>query len=328
MNKLEEKIKELEERILAQGVLSFDEAMYLTKIKGFNDLLFLFNAANKIREKFRPDRIDLCSITNAKSGDCLEDCAFCAQSSHHKTGVHIYPLIAVDEILKRAQQAFNNGAHRFCIVTSGCNVEGQEFDSICKAVKSVKIKFPSLKIDASLGKLTKIQAHKLKESGLDRYNHNIETTESFFKQVCTTHSFADRLVTLKVLKEVGIEVCCGGIIGLGESDAERIKLAFYLKELDVDCLPLNFLNPIEGTPLEKNLPPPPLELLKLISIFRLILPRKQIRICGGRQKNLRQFQSLIFYAGADAIIMGDYLTTKGSQPNEDLQMISDLGLKV
>ena len=196
------------------------------------------------------------------------------------------------------------------------------------AIKLIKNKFPHLKMDASLGKLNKNQAKLLKEAGLDRYNHNIETAQSFFDKVCTTHSFKDRIETIKVLKDAGIEVCCGGIIGLGETEKQRVELAFYLKELDVDCVPLNFLNPVEGTRFQDNKIPSPLELLKYVSIFRLILPEKQIRICGGRQKNLRQLQPLIFFAGADAIIIGDYLTTKGSSPHEDLEMISSLGLKV
>jgi biotin synthase len=221
-----------------------------------------------------------------------------------------------------------NKTHRFCIVTSGCTVNEEELEEICAAIRAIKNKFPHLKMDASLGKLNKTQAEMLKDAGLNRYNHNIETAQSFYDKVCSTHSFGDRLETLEVLKELGIEICCGGIIGLGETDRQRIELAFYLKKLDVDCVPLNFLNLVPGTPFESNEIPSPLELLKYISIFRLILPKKQIRICGGRQKNLRQLQSLIFFAGADAIIIGDYLTTKGSSPHEDLQMISDLGLKV
>lgn len=325
----QEQIYHIEQRILAQGNgLSFDEAMSLAALDQFDDVLRLFQAANKIREKFRGNTVDLCAITNAKSGNCSQDCSFCAQSSHHKTAVATYPLIPVEEILRRAEETYKKGTKRFCIVTSGCTVEGGEFDMICEAIKRIKEKFPSLKMDASLGKLTQEQARKLKAAGLDRYNHNIETDEAFFKQVCTTHSFDDRLKTLEILKDAGIERCCGGIIGLGETDEQRIKMAFYLKELDVDCVPINFLNPIKGTPAENNQIPPPLDLLKYIALFRLILPTKQIRVCGGRQANLRSLQSMIFYAGADAIIVGDYLTTKGSEPHQDLQMIADAGLQV
>lgn len=321
-------INNIKKRILQGRDLTLDEALSLIEIKDFDDLEALFTAANEIREHFRGNKVDLCSITNAKSGDCPEDCAFCAQSAHNETKTEVYPLISVDEILKRVKNAYNLGAHRFCIVTSGCSVNEREFNDICKAIKLIKNNFPRLKIDASLGKLTQNQAKALKEAGLDRFNHNIETSKDFFSKICTTHSFKDRLETIRILKKVGIEVCCGGIIGLGENNRQRIEFAFYLKQLDVDCIPLNFLNPIEGTPFQDNYVPEPLELLKIISIFRLIHPKKQIRICGGRERNLGKYQSQIFRAGADAIIYGGYLTTKGNEPKQDLQMISDLGLSV
>jgi len=308
--------------------LIFDEAMFLSRLSSFNDLLQLFACANAIRQLFRGNVVDLCAITNAKSGNCSQDCSFCAQSSRHNTHVNTHSLLSQEEMVARAKKAYAQGTKRFCIVTSGCSVEAEEFETICRAIKEIKEKFPLLKMDASLGKLSREQAQQLKEAGLDRYNHNIETDESFFKNICTTHSFSDRLRTLEFVKEAGIERCCGGIIGLGESDEERVRMAFRIKELDVDCVPVNFLNPIKGTPLENNHIPEPVTLLKLISVYRFILPDKQIRICGGRQANLRSMQSMIFYAGADAIIMGDYLTTKGSEPHVDLQMIEDAGLQV
>lgn len=321
-------IKAIEERILAGGELSFDEAITLLKINEKEQLEGLFSAANKVKERFRGKRVDLCSITNAKSGNCSQDCSYCAQSAHNKTEVDVFSLAKAEDMLERAREAFNSRAHRFCIVTSGCFVEEDEFKEICRAIRLIKENFPSLRMDASLGRLNKEQARALKEAGLDRYNHNIETVEDYFSKICTTHTFQDRLETLRVLKEVGIEVCCGGIIGLGETDRQRIEFAFCLKDIDADCVPINFLNPVKGSPLENNNVPPPLELLKLISIFRLILPKKQIRICGGREKNLGEFQSQIFSAGADAIILGNYLTTKGNEPHKDLQMISDLGLTI
>lgn len=326
---IQAQIVQIEENTLQRGEgISFEEATALLAVKQLKDLLRLFEAANRIREHFRGNTIDLCAITNAKSGSCSEDCSFCAQSAHHQTKSTAYPLITLQEMLARAKDAYKKGTKRFCIVTSGCTVSDEEFEVICQAITAIKEKFPALKMDASLGKLSKEQALKLKAAGLDRYNHNIETDKAFFSKVCTTHSFNDRLATLEILKDVGIERCSGGIIGLGETDQERIRMAFYLKELDVDCVPLNFLNPIAGTPFENNAIPEPLTLLKFVAIFRLILPSKQIRICGGRQANLRSLQSLIFYAGADAIIMGDYLTTKGSAPHVDLQMIEDAGLSV
>jgi len=328
MMRTQDIIREAQDRALNGHGLSFEEALAIAGITGYEDLFRLFEAANKVRDKFRKDKVDLCALTNAKSGSCPENCAFCAQSSHSKTQAKTYPLISADEIVKHADKAVASKTHRFCIVTSGCSVSDGELREICAAIRLIKEKYPSLRMDASLGKLNKEKAKLLKDAGLDRYNHNIETARSFFGKVCTTHSFEDRLATLKILKDAGIEICCGGIFGLGETDAQRIELAFSLKELDVDCVPLNFLNPVDGTPFENNKIPSPLELLKFVSVFRLILPKKQIRICGGRQRNLGQLQPLIFFAGADAIIIGDYLTTKGSAPHQDLQMISDLGLKV
>ena len=319
-------IQQLTERILSEGRISFEDAYRLLSVEN-NDLFFLLDAANRIRIRFRANKISLCAITNAKSGDCSEDCAFCSQSWHYNTNIKTYPLILKREILKRARLASDSGAHRFCIVISGKGIEtNEELNQICDTIKQIKKEFPHLKMDASLGYLDFSTAKRLKDAGLDRYNHNLETTEDFFANICTTHTFQDRLKTVKILKDVGIEVCCGGIFGLGETEKQRVEFAFTLRELDVDCIPLNFLNPIKGTPLEDNQQTEPLGLLKIIAIFRFILPQKQIRICAGRQKNLRSLQSMIFIAGADAIILGDYLTTKGGLPSEDLQMLTDLGL--
>lgn len=319
-------IEALAKKVLSGRDISFEEAGDLLKTEE-GDLPFLFHSANRIKNQFRSNKVSLCSITNAKSGDCSENCSFCSQSSHHNTNIKTHSLISKDEIIERARHAFGFGAHRFCIVTSGRGIETEdELSQICDAIKQIKIEFPDLKMDASLGCIDFRTAKRLKEAGLDRFNHNIETTEDFFSNICTTHSFKDRLHTIKILKDAGLEVCCGGIFGLGEPSLERIKFAFTLKKLDVDCVPLNFLNPIPGTPLGNNPPIEPAEILKIIAIFRFILPKKQIRICGGRQKNLGALQSKIFSAGADAIILGDYLTTKGSRPDEDKRMLTDLNL--
>jgi len=319
-------IQQIAEKVLSGTQASFKDADDLLSV-GSNDFFSLLDAANSIRTKFRANKISLCSITNAKSGDCPEDCSFCSQSSHHNTDIKTYSLISKDEILKRAKCASDNETHRFCIVISGRGIETEdELNQICQAIQQIKEEMPHLKIDASLGCLDFLTAKRLKDAGLDRYNHNLETTEDFFPKICTTHTFKDRLKTIKILKDVGLEVCCGGIFGLGEIPRQRIEFGFTLRKLNVDCIPLNFLNPIAGTPLENNPRIEPLELLKTIAIFRFILPKKEIRICGGRQSSLRNLQSMIFTAGADAIILGDYLTTKGSPSHEDLQMLTDLGL--
>ncbi len=321
-------IENLKKKVLAGGEITFDEAERLSNLPAAELPSFL-NAANSIREKYRGNIINLCAITNAKSGNCPEDCAFCSQSSHHNADIPEYPLISAGEILSRAREAAKVKTNRFCIVISGRGIsESSELNTICEAIRKIKNEFPNLKIDASLGFISKEGIRRLKDAGLTRYNHNLETAKSHFSSVCTTHKYEDRAATVRDLKEAGLEVCCGGIFGLGENPKQRLELAFALRELDVDCIPINFLNPIPRTAFQNNPPLQPLELLKMVAIYRFILPKKEIRICGGRQVNLRSLQPLIFTAGADAIIIGNYLTTKGSPPEEDLKMIEDMGLKV
>lgn len=307
--------------------ITFSEAEKLYRIDD-NNIMPILSSALRLTRKYRKDIVNLCAITAARSGLCPEDCAFCAQSSRHHTGLSVYPLISEGEMLKRAEEAQAHSANRFCIVTSGRSVNEKEIEAIARAIKKIKNKFPNLKVDASLGILKEPEIEKLKAASLDRYNHNLETAESYFPKICTTHTYAERLSTIKLIKKAGIEICCGGIIGLGESNAQRIEFAFTLAELDVDSLPLNFLNPVPGTSLEDIQPPSPFNILKTIALFRFIIPKKEIRICGGRQVNLRSIQPLIFMAGADAIIVGNYLTTKGSEPQDDLRMLYDLGLTV
>lgn len=319
-------IKILTDKVLSGRKVARQEATELLSIdkKGLSEF---FAASEKIRQRFRGDKISLCSITSAKTGSCPEDCAFCSQSSHHKTNIPSHPLISLEEILKKAELAFLQKADRFCIVISGRGIESDdELDTICRAISLVRERYPDLNRDASLGSLDEKTAQKLKSAGLQRYNHNLETTERFFPFVCTTHTYEDRLKTIRIMKRLGIEICCGGIFGLGETEEDRIDFAFTLKALDVDCLPLNFLNPIFGTRFANNSSIDAWELLKMIAIYRFILPKTEIRICGGRQKNLGQLQSKIFSAGADAIITGYYLTTQGSPTQEDISMIHQAGL--
>lgn len=320
-------LEKLKSKVLEGGVLTSSEAeeLYLNSALGIDELL---SSASLVTKKFRPACVNLCAITNARSGLCAEDCIFCAQSVTHQTGVMAYPLISVNEMLKRAEEAVLAKTNRFCIVTSGRGVSENELEVICDGLLKIRSKFEFLKLDASLGILSMAQVDRLKEAGLNRYNHNLETARSFFSKICTTHNYDDRLKTIRLIKEAGIEICCGGIIGLGEEHSQRLELAFALKELDVDSIPLNFLNPIPNTPLENVKPLSPVEILRVIALFRFINPTKEIRICGGRQSNLRSLQALIFMAGADAIIIGNYLTTRGSAPSDDIAMIHDLGLKI
>lgn len=320
-------IQELTDKVISEGEITPEQADKLLSVDK-QDLFYLFASANRIRQNFRGDKVSLCAITNAKSGDCFEDCKFCAQSRHYNTNVSVYPLITPDEMVKRAERAVEGGISRFCFVTSGCKLDENEIESLCAGIARVREKLPDLKLDASLGKIDLVSAKRLKGSGLNRYNHNIETVPELFPEICSTHTFEDRLSTIKILKEAGLEVCCGGIFGMGETARQRIEFGLILKGLGIDSAAINFLNPVQGTALDEMPVLTPLEILKILAILRFILPKKELRLCGGRQRNLGNLQALAFTSGADATITGDYLTTKGSSPAEDIRMFQDLGFSV
>jgi len=317
---------EISKGLLNNEELAFSKAIYFSKLEE-EDILDLISLANKVRKEYVGEGVELCSIINAKSGNCPEDCYFCAQSLHYKTDVSVYHFKSEEEILQAAKNAEAAGATRFCIVTSGRKPETKDFKKIVSVINKLR-KETNLKLDCSLGSLSEDEVYSLKDAGVSRYNHNIETSEDYFSQICTTHSYEDRLSTLKILKKAGLEICCGGIIGLGEDWNERIKFAFALKKLDIDCVPINILNPRPGTPLENIKPLAPMEIIKTIAIFRLILKDKIIKVAGGREVNLRDLQALALLAGANGLIIGNYLTTPGREPALDLQMIKDLGMKI
>ncbi len=308
------------------GSIAYEEALALSMASGA-DLTDLFAASTRIRDYFRGNRVDICSIVNAKSGACSEDCSYCAQSVHHATGAPVYPLISVERIAEAAKSAKENRARRFCIVTSGRGIESQsDLATIAEGIR--RVRDLGLSPCATLGTLTQEQLSYLKDAGLQRYHHNIETSRDFFPKICTTHEFDERLEVLRHARSTGLSVCSGGILGMGESMEDRIKMAFTLRELDVDSVPLNFLMPIMGTPLEYADVLAPLEALHAIALFRLILPSKEVRVCAGRGTALGQLHPLIFLAGADGFMIGNYLTKAGLNPQEDLTMLQDLGLQV
>jgi biotin synthase len=320
------KIKQLQERSISGKSLSFNEAHYLIDLSDDETFGFI-SAANEIRRHFKGNKVKLCSIVNAKAGRCSENCSYCAQSAHHKTKIEIYPLMSAGEMHKKAKEAEAEGATCFGIVTSGKGIRSdKEIDEICKALSRIK----DIKVNrcASLGILSRDQLKRLKAAGLRKFHHNLETSMSYFKKVCTTHKFEDRVNTIKAAKEAGLSVCSGGIFGLGESLKQRVELAFQIKELDPDSIPINFLNPIKGTKAGKNPILEPFEALRIIAMFRFVMPDKDIVICGGREVTLRSLQPLMFPAGANMTLLGNYLTTAGNKPEDDLKMIADLGLKV
>ena len=313
----------IEDNVLNGIQLSDDEIYRLVKI---DNPINLISLADKIRRKFKGKRIKTCSIINAKSGMCDQDCAFCGQSSYHKTKISKYPLLDTEAIVKSATDAAHNGATEFSIVTSGKSINSRdEIRKIKDAIKQIKSK-TSMECCASLGVLSKDFLEELKDAGLDRYHHNLETCPSFFSQICTTRHYCENIDTIKAAKEAGLITCCGGIFGMGESPEQRIELALTLRELDPDSIPINFLNPIKNTKLENMSLLAPLEALKTIAIFRIVFPTKDIIICGGREVTLRSLQPMMFPAGANGMIIGDYLTTKGKSVQDDLDMLKDLGM--
>jgi biotin synthase len=280
----------------------------------------LLAAANRIRAAFLPSKIFTCAILNAKSGRCSQDCAFCAQSAHHQTGIDTYPLMNESKIVARALAAEDHGATFFSMVTSGERLTDAEIETICNATVEIRNR-TSLTVCGSLGMLTGTQAAALKQSGITNYHHNLETAESFFDKICTTHAYAADIDTLNAAAASGLNICAGGILGLGETWAQRVELAFTLKKLKVTRIPINFLNPIAGTRLSLQPPLPAMDALKSIALFRFINPATDITICGGREATRGDFQSWIFMAGANGVMVGNYLTTRGRDLGTDLKMI-------
>lgn len=283
----------------------------------------LIERANRVRREFLGDKMELCSIINAKSGLCSEDCKFCAQSSRHKADVSTYALKDVNEIVEKAQKAKDIGAEKFGIVTSGNKLTEKELNVIIQAVSEIKKKV-DIVICASLGALKKDALKRLKEAGLSRYHHNIETSSHFYSQIVSTHSFQERIDTIEAAKEVGLEVCSGGIIGMGETWQDRIDMASLLKKLGVDSIPINFLVPMRGTPLESIKPISCKDAIRTLCIFRIILKNKIIKIAAGRETILGDSQISGFMAGANGMLIGGYLTIKGRDIEVDHQFVREI----
>jgi len=320
-------VRNMADEVLTGGGIDVDDALRLAEANG-SDLHLVFAEASRIREHYKGQAASLCSIINAKSGRCPENCAFCAQSSAHTTNVQVYPLVDEEELVRCAKSAEKNGARCYGIITSGTGIKpGKELEQICRSLQRIKAE-TTIEPSCSLGIMDFETALLLKEAGMVTYHHNLETSRSFFPSICTTHDYEDDVETVRAAKRAGLKVCCGGIFGLGESFAQRIELAETLRELNVDTVPINFLNPVEGTRLAEADFLTPMECLKIIAIYRFLLPEKSLTVCGGREKNLRELQSWIFLAGASGMMTGNYLTTPGRAPELDKQMLTDLELTV
>lgn len=283
----------------------------------------LIAAADKVRARHAGGKVELCSIMNAKSGSCGEDCKFCAQSARHATDVSSYPLKGKDEILAAARRAKEIGAERFDIVTSGNRLNKHEVTSIAEAMRGIRDTL-GMKLCASLGKLDEEDLAILKGSGLSRYHHNIETSRRFFPGIVTTHTFDERIETIRLAKRVGLEVCSGGIIGLGETWADRIDMALTLKELDVISVPLNILVPVKGTSLASAKPLSCADAIRTIAIFRIILEGTIIKLAAGRESILKDFQAMAFMAGANGMLIGGYLTINGRPAEDDRALVEEV----
>ncbi|MEG1641552.1 MAG: biotin synthase BioB [Synergistaceae bacterium] len=315
-------IKQIKEKIINGEEITKEEALTLLT----TDLETLTQSAKEIKKHYCKDTFELCSIANAKSGLCTENCKFCAQSSYYNTKIEKYPLEETSELLEKARYNAERGISRFSLVTSGRTLTKDEITQICKIYKEIN-RNVKISLCASHGLLRYNDFVLLKESGVTRYHNNLETSRRYFPYICTSHTYEDKIATIKDAQKAGISVCSGGIMGLGETAEDRIDLAFELKKLKVKSTPINFLMPIEGTPLEKIKPLTQEEMIRIVAIYRFILPDNAIRLAGGR-KNLTDFGKKIFETSSNATISGDMLTTCGTSIASDTAMLCELGYKL
>lgn len=322
-----DRIAELARRVLDGGQITPVEGRWLFDLEGSSDIGDLMAWANRIRVHFKGNKIHLCSIVNIKAGGCSENCRFCAQSALYETESPRYGLVEDEAVLAAAAEAKANGVVGLGLVAAWRGLEeGPILDELCRQFEKMK-EVGKLRADASLGIIRNPRvAERLASAGVECYNHNLETSRRFFGQVCSTHTYEERITTLRHLRDAGIGICSGGIIGMGEEREDRCELAFALREVGSQVVPINILNPIPGTPFADRPSLPPLEILKTIACFRFILPKQEITVAGGRVVNLRDLQPMIFMAGASALMIGNYLTTVNQSVEKDLQMLKDLGL--
>ncbi len=305
------------------------EAETLMRERAPEAIYELIYRAGKVRQQHCGNRVHTCAIVNAKSGNCGENCAFCPQSVHASSQIDKYPLKSSEELMEKAIEAETNHACSFGIVTSGRAVrDTKEIEVICRTISAISTR-NGIGPCVSLGTVSRDCLKQLKAAGCQSYHHNLETSAGYYPKICTTRTFEDNVRTVKDAKEMGFKVCSGGLFGMGESDEQRVDLLATLREIEVDSVPVNFLNPIPGTRISNMAKPmSPLECLKIIAVARLMLPAVQIRICGGRELNLRDMQSWIFAAGASALMIGSYLTSSGRNVEDDMQMITDAGMVI
>lgn len=323
---MNQQIQQYAKKILAGDLLDRTEIDQLSDLS-HDHLDDMFYWANEIRKSNFGNKVKMCSIVPGRLGGCSEDCAFCAQSLHYDTAVDKTPEILSDnQIMAAAKEAKQKGVPNFGIVYSGKKVSQKELDRLINLTRRIKTDL-GMGVCMSLGIVSEENMQRLADAGVVRFNHNLETSERHFGQVVSTHKYEDRVKTIEAGHKAGMGVCAGGIFGIGETEADRIDMALELRRLGVDMVPMNFLHPIDGTPMAGAEKMAPKDILRIVALYRFILPKTHLKVAGGRVLNLRDMQSWIFYAGCTAILSGNYLTTAGRAVEDDLQMLKDLGLE-
>lgn len=325
VDQLDVSFRELADAVLDGQSVTRDQALALLHTPD-DQILDLLSAGFRIRERYFGKTVQLYFLMNAKSGLCPEDCHYCSQSKISTAPVPKYNILKRDKLMDAAKVASENGAKTYCLVISARGPNEREMNAVEQIVPEIKAKY-DLDICACLGLLSREQADRLKAAGVDRVNHNLNTSEDYYADICTTHTYADRVETLKHVRDAGMEMCSGGIIGMGEKLEDIVSMAFDLRDLGVKSIPLNFLNAIDGTPLQGNEDLTPQDCLRALAMFRFVNPDRELRISGGREIHLRSLQPLGLYV-ANSLFVGDYLTTKGQAPQEDYDMIRDMGFEV
>jgi len=318
-------IRECQEKVFSGIGISTEDAEKLFNIPD-ESIQDLSKCANEITRDFNGDKVDVEQLNNIKKNACSEDCTFCGQSAFFDTGIESYQLPTPDEVVSKAQKAKEEGAESYCLVAAWREPTPKNFEKVCKIISKVNDKV-GISIECSLGFLTIQQAKKLKELHVKRYNHNLETAKSKFPEICTTHTYEDRLKTLGIARDAGLELCTGGIIGLGETRAQRLELSLELSRLFPEEVTINILVPIPGTPLELQTDLPDSEIIRIFSVIRFLLPESVIKISGGREEKLDDSGEKLLQSGANGIITAGYLTLEGNEAKKDLKMIEKIGLK-
>ena len=318
-------IKSLADRVLAGEELTKEDGLKILQTPN-EYLMDLVEEGKKVREAYFGNEVEFCSLINAKNGACTEDCSFCAQSSKYNTPINPYPLVSKEELLEGAEKALSLNANRYCIVMSGRRATKEEVDKVIEAVKEIRENYP-IKVCVSLGSIDKEDLARLKEAGVDRVNHNLETSKNYFPEIVSTHPWEERYNTIKNIQKVGLSTCTGGIFGIGESDEDIVDLAITYRDLNVHSIPLNFLIQIPGTPLygKGNLTPE--KALKIVVLFKLFNPKSELRLCGGREQNLGEYHDVAMEV-ANCLMAGGYLTRAGRAPRKDKEMIKKLNRKL